>query len=221
MTSFDITKVNNSPASNVATPTKPYSPNGDIKTFVRAVRSQVNDFSDRDLITEFNNAAQKDTHCKSGSDKQPSIKYLKSVEKELKQVNAHVGGTVAIANEYAKLLHNQRHLDTADRKIQEQTFINTLRDVGVQDNTDKVTTAPLNLSVTKATIPSGTVKTIDADMIQPQRQAQLQPQPQQQFEISQATASYNLEPAPDIFSSPKAGGNTTYRIVPFNFMAGS
>ena len=217
MTSFDITKVNNSPASNVVASTSPYNPSGDIKTFVRAVRSQVNDLSDRDLITEFNNAAQKDTHCKSGSPNQPSIKYLKSVEKELKQVNAHVGGTVAIANEYAKLLHNQRHLDTADRKIQEQTFINTLRDVGVQDNTDKVTTAPLNLSVTKATIPNGTIKTLDADMIQQPRQEQSQPQ----FEISQPTASYNLEPAPDIFSSPKAGGNTTYRIVPFNFMAGS
>jgi hypothetical protein len=204
----------------VSLPNSHYQPKGDIKTLVKIMRSQSNDFEDRDLVGEFNTISEKNTPCKSGSPKQPSIKFLNTVEKELKQANAHVGGTVRIANEYAKLLHNKHHLNEAYNKIQQETILNTLRSGGDLNNIasellPKIPSSLDNYSATQnQVIPMGKINPQTNNFYAP-------PQQMPKIDIEKPKASYSLHPAPDIFSSPKTGSAATYRIVPFDLMAGA
>jgi hypothetical protein len=218
MSNFDVNTMNANP---VTVPTSHYANNkGDIKTLVRMMKSQAKDFENRDLVGEFNTISEKNTPCKSGSPKQPSIKFLNSVEKELKQANAHVGGTVRIAKEYAKLLHNKNHLNEAFQKVREETILNTLRS-GYQ-HIDDISMPTQSLPNTQSThdnhsvamnntIPMGKITT----------QTENKPQNAPKIEISKADATYNLSPAPDIFSNSKTGHTATYKIVPFNLVTGA
>jgi len=196
--------VNNNTSLSVSS--KPYLPKGDIKTLVKIMRSQSSDFDTRDLVGELNTVSQKDTPCKRGSAKQPSIKFLTTVEKELKQANALVKGTTGIATEYAKLLHNKHHLNQAYQKIQSETILASLRESNNPLDNDSPTLS------NQTSFPMGKITSV------PEVSPQAAPV---KVDVQKPDATYNLAPAPDIFSTAKNGNPTTYKIVPFDFIAGS
>ena len=126
-------------------------------------------------------------------------------------------------------MHNQHHLGDTFYKIQEQTVLNALREgnektinnLSIVKNTPTQSNLDIRVSNNPQTpynaIPSGTVRTESHN----HGTMQTAPNTEPQFDIQKPTSSYQLSPAPDIFSAPKNGGNVTYKIVPFDLMAGS
>ncbi len=231
MTNFDITNgggINDAPNTNKS-----------VKTLIKAIRSESTKFLDRDLVQEFNQSADN----KSINKKSPTADFLTSVESDLKNINAHIGLTNKVGQQYAKLLHNQYHLDNTDYNIQKQTMLNSFRDAHrpiiadySSDISLKMMPVPNNVPDSKSdSKPKNSTHTTPINHQQNQHnqhntipvgniQTQYQP-PQKstetQYEISSPSHSYQLTHGQDIFSSPKTGSSASYRIVPFTVMTGA
>jgi hypothetical protein len=215
--SMDINKIN----CVVYNQPKDSTVNKGVGTLIKSIRSESKEFLDRDLVQELNQSVAKNPKDEA----KETVKFLKSIETDLKNTNSKVSTINSIGKEYAKLLHNQHHLGETFYKIQEQTVLNTLR-----EGNDKTinnlsiekkpsTQSDINIRVNNNpqtpydAIPSGAVRTPNTI------NTPIQNTPQ--FNIEKPTTNYQLAPSPDIFSAPKNGGNVTYKIVPFDFMAGT
>lgn len=215
----DITKIN--PVIDNRTQHPKYK---NVQTLIKAMRSESTQFFNRDLVTEFNQSA----HMQSRDNKSPTIQFLTVVEDDLKNINAHMGATNKVGQQYAKLLHNQTVLDNTESLIQKQTMTHTLRDAQRPPVTDVYSGMPLDMVFTPQENPKaspakkaeGNTDAIPTGVIQTQNQPVV-PYSTAQFEIHQPPQSYPLSSGYDIFSSPNNGRGATYKIVPFDLIAGA
>jgi hypothetical protein len=220
MTKFDVTNsggISDAPNTNKS-----------VKTLIKAIRSESNKFLDRDLVQEFNQSADN----KPTDKKSPTVDFLTSVESDLKNINSHISLTNKVGQQYAKLLHNQYHLDNTAYNIQKQTMLNSFRDAHRPIDTDLSSHIPLKMMPVQNEKPDKKQKSIADNPINNQHNAipmgniQTQYQPPQksaeaQYDISTPSHSYQLTHGQDIFSSPKTGSSASYRIVPFTVMTGA
>lgn len=222
MTNFDVTN------SGVISDTP--NTNKSVKTLIKAIRSESNKFLDRDLVQEFNQSADN----KATNKKSPTIDFLTSVESDLKNINSHISLTNKIGQQYAKLLHNQYHLDNTAYDIKKQTMLNTLHNgyKPLNHDTDFSANTPLKMIPVPHEKPEEKQKSIAHSPINHQKnpipvgniQTNYQPPKNSastQYEISSPSHSYQLTQGQDIFSSPKTGSSASYQIVPFTLMTGA
>jgi hypothetical protein len=220
MTKFDVTNsggIGDAPNTNKS-----------VKTLIKAIRSESNKFLDRDLVQEFNQSADNKTENK----KSPTADFLTSVESDLKNINSHMGLTNKVGQEYAKLLHNQYHLDNTDYTIQKQTMLNSFRDAHrpiIADYSSDISLKMMPVPNEKSKISTCTPPINHQDNTIPMGNIQAHYQPPQspiplsgtQLEISYPSHSYQLTHGQDIFTAPKTGSSASYHIVPFTLMTGA
>lgn len=191
MSVYDVGKSQSSPSF------KSNDASSGIKFLIKSVRSESSDFANRDLLSEI---------PKANTDQ---LKFLNGVEKDIKSINTKMEKTNIIGQQYAKLLHNQRHLDRTFQRVQRETIVNTLMDI---ENANQSQT---NNHVLKNALAHENIIMSNHDIAPKQDNKPLN------VELSKPSHSYQLAPAPDIFSAPKTGHSNSYKIVPFDYMTGA
>jgi hypothetical protein len=182
-----------------------------VKTLIKAIRSESEKFLDRDFIQEYNQSTQN----KPMGAQSPTLNFLCSLEGDLKIINSHMNYTDRIGKEYTKLLNNQRKLDNTVHNIQKQIILKTLYDAQKPIDTDSTPNASVKLMaplMKTYAIPIGNIHS---------SYQHNPPKPPAIFEISNPSPTCRPKASPDIFSAPKTGSNATYKIIPFDLIAGA